>query len=355
MVLHGGEIEWVVSAQYGIPMSNIVSFANTVSPFIPKEVRNLSKRLDQLSFYPPRDPRHLRSLVAKRERVEEKCVIFGSGSTELIHLFARVFCQGEIVLPVPTYSEYEEAVRTYGGRLKFVRPGAHFDLDLERILASITNQTKAVLICSPNNPTGKLFPKDTLVEIAKATARRGAILFVDQAYMCFAPPSKAYTLTELVESYPIFVLNSISKLFGVPSLRLGWGVASPKTISKMAHYRHPGTIGNLSVWAAEELLGDEAYQLRVNSFITKEREKFTRQLRETGMLTPLRSDCNFVLSRISKSGWNSTRLFETLSKKGVVIRDCASVRGLSDRFVRTTVRTPTDNKRLAQELVALRV
>lgn len=353
MVLHGGEIEWVISEQYGIPMSKIISFANTVSPFIPKEIKHLGRKFDKLFLYPPRDPYHLRSLVAEYEKVDKDCVILGSGSTELIHLFARVFCQGEVVIPVPTYSEYEEAVKTYDGKPRFIQPKTNFDLDIERIVASMKDSTKAVLICNPNNPTGRLFPKDALVEIADAARRRGAILFVDEVYMCFAPPSKAYTLTELIESHPIFVLNSISKLFGVPSLRLGWGVASRKTIERMARYRSPGTISNLSIWAAEEMLVDKSYQVRINSFILKQKKRFISALRGTDMLAPLHSDCNFVLSEVSRVDWNSTRLFKTLAKRALVIRDCASIRGLSDRYVRTTVRTAADNDKLVRHLEAL--
>jgi threonine-phosphate decarboxylase len=343
--LHGGEIEWVVSEEFGIPMSKIVSFANTVSPIIPPEIKNLSRRFGQLFLYPPRDPKHLRGIVADYEEVSPENVILGSGSTELIHLFARVFGSGKVVIPVPTYSEYETAVSANGGSPRFVSPLPGFRLDAKDVVDEVKG-AKAVMVCNPNNPTGRLYPRSALLDVARAAKRAGAMLFIDEVYMCFAPPSKEYTLCEFIESYPVFILNSISKLFGVPSLRLGWGVASKATIRRMAAHKSPGTIGNLSIWAAEELLVDKGYQGKINSYIEKEKARFIPALKKTGVLTPHESDCNFILSQVTGRGWNSTKLFRVLAAEGLVIRDCASIRGLGNRYVRTTVRTAADNDRL---------
>ena len=352
-VLHGGEIEWVVSEEFGIPMSEIVSFANTVSPVIPKEVKDLSKRFGQLYLYPPRDPKKLRGIVADYEEVEPDNVILGSGSTELIHLFARVFGSGRTVIPIPTYSEYETAVKANGGSPSFVRPGPDFQLDVEEITGQISRGARAVMVCNPNNPTGRLYPRGDLLQVAEAAKRSGAVLFIDEVYMCFAPPSSEYTLCDLIESYPVIILNSISKLFGVPSLRLGWGLASKRTIRKLVALKAPGTLGNLSIWAAEVLLRDKEYQSKINSLISRNRKPFAAGLADSGILAPFPSDCNFILSEVAAAGWDSTKLFRTLAAQGIVIRDCATIRGLGNRFVRTTVRTAADNARLLAALGGL--
>jgi len=345
--LHGGEVEWAVSEKYNMPISQIISFASTVSPIIPSSIVSLARKLDKLYLYPARDHTKLKEAIARHHGLDKTAkIILGCGSTEIIHLFAQLMAREEAIIPVPTYGEYEAAFTKYGGKPVFVPLTEDFNLDLETIVRAISPRTKAIFVCNPNNPTGRLYARSDLEELATIARERELVLVVDEAYLAFAPESKKYSMTSLVGSYPIVVLNSLSKLFGVPSLRLGWGIASSSLVSRLENLKIPWTISNPAVWAAEELLSDVSHQKRIKSLIASQRLELKRQFEGIKWLKVFPSDCNFFLLKILDTRLTATDVFEGLVRKGIVIRDCSSMRNLSNRFLRMTIRTPVDNKKL---------
>lgn len=348
--LHGGEIEWEVSRRYGIPISSIASFANTVGPFIPPSIQILKSRFGQLYLYPPRDPEELIGLIAAHEGTKPQNVVVGSGSTELIYHFVKSLGTGEVALPIPTYSEYEIAARKFGLKPVFIRSGPKFDINIQAVKRAITKHTKSIMVCNPNNPTGRLFEKDSMIELATIAKRNEIILFVDQAYLCFAPATKRFSMVELIDEYPIFVLNSLSKLFGVPSLRLGWGVASPLITASVSTSRIPGTLSNLSIWAGEALLKDLTFQKSVERFVEEQRMTQHSGLSGIKGLKVYPSDTNYFLIELEGPRLSSTTIFEDLARMGIVVRDCSRIRGLGNRYLRVTIRSASDNRRLLEAL-----
>jgi len=347
--LHGGEVEWAISQRYNIPISAITSFASTVSPIIPERVKKLADKFDQLYLYPAREAGKLKEILAKHEGVEGKNrLILGCGSTELIYLFAQVICNGEVVIPIPTYSEYESAITRYGGKPVFLDLGPSFDIDVARIKSAINAQTRAIFVCNPNNPTGRLYPKKDMETLARLANEKRIVLFVDEDYLCFAPRSKKYSMTEYVDSHPVFVVNSLSKLFGVPSIRLGWGVGSKGLIDKLSMHKLPWVISNLAIWAGEELLLDTVYQERIVKLITEQRKELFDRLGKIDWLHVFPSDCNFFLLKIIANNLSSTTVFEKLVEDQLVVRDCSSIRGLGGKYLRTTIRTSEDNQLLIE-------
>ena len=348
--LHGGEVEWAVSERYNIPISEIISFASTVSPIIPTSIVSLARKFDKLYLYPARDHTKLKEIIARHQELNAGRMILGCGSTEIIHLIAQLIAPAEAIIPVPSYGEYEAAVLKHGGKPVFVGPADNFGLDVEAIGGAISARTKAIFICNPNNPTGKLYDKRDLEELAKIAEERDLVLVVDEAYLAFAPDSKKYSMTSFIRSYPILVLNSLSKLFGVPSLRLGWGMGSSTLVNQLENLKIPWTISNLAVWAAEELLSDSSHQKQVRSLISSQRSELKTQFDEIKWLKAYPSDCNFFLLQILDNRITATDVFEGLVKKGIVVRDCSSMRTLGNRFFRITIRTPGDNKKLISSL-----
>ncbi len=349
--LHGGEVEWAVSEKYNIPISQIVSFASTVSPIIPKSIVSLVRKLDRLYLYPARDHTKLKEAIAKHQGVDETGeIILGCGSTEIIHIFAQMIAGSEAIIPAPTYGEYETAVTKYGGKPVFVGIGEDFNLDIEAIEEVLSPRNKAIFVCNPNNPTGRLYERSDLLELARIARERELVLMVDEAYLAFAPEAKKYSMTSLIGSYPVLVLNSLSKLFGVPSLRLGWGIASSVITKRLERFKIPWTISNLAIWAGEELLNDVAHQRRIKRLIASQKSELMTQFEGMRWLKVWPSDCNFFLLQILDDHITASDVFESLVKKGIVVRDCSSIRGLGDRFFRVTVRTPMNNRALISSL-----
>ena len=349
--LHGGEVEWAVSERFSIPIHQLTSFANTVSPILPEEINRLAARLSQLYLYPPHDPIVGKRLVARRQGVPgPDNVLLGSGSTELIYLFAARFARAGAIIPVPTYSEYESAVVRMGGRSRFVPLTPEFDLDLDAIAKVWDDDYRSIFLCAPNNPTGRLYPAKDVQAVAELARDRDGVLLVDEAYMCFAPPERRYTTAKWLGELPVLTLNSLSKLYGVPSLRLGWMVGNAREIRQLDAEKFPGTVSNLALWALEELEHADSFERRLEMMIVQERRRIVDQLVAFPTLHVVPTDSNFVLCRIVKKGVTASVVFEQLARQGLVIRDLSRARGLGSEWFRVTLRTPPENDRLIEAL-----
>lgn len=354
--LHGGEVEWAVSERYNIPIENILSFASTVSPLVPKSLSQIAGTSSRLSLYSPSEQRQLKSAIIDYHHAKKGTkIILGCGSTELIHLIGQAMSRGEVVIPIPTYGEYSYAVKRYGGVPVLVNPLTGFDLDIPAIKSAITQRTKAIMICNPNNPTGKLFDWTDIVEIAEYANARGILLVVDEAYACFSPLGRSQSATKLIGSHRVLVLNSLSKLFGVPAIRLGWGLGSEETIRELEALKIPWTISNIAAWAGRTLLQDERYQHDTLKLIERQKLEIINDLSHIPWLSVLPSETNFFLIKITAPNVTSTDVFERLVEKGLVIRDCRSMDGLGNKYFRITVRTAEQNAILISELMKIEV
>jgi threonine-phosphate decarboxylase len=348
--LHGGELEWVVAARHGIPVDRLTSFANTVAPIIPAQVYDLQRMFRRLYLYSPRDPVDVRRTIGKFSGVPPDRVLVGAGSTELIHLFFQTLSPGHVIIPVPTYSEYASAARKWGSPSTLVKLAPDFDLDLDAIDAAVTKRTRAIVVCNPNNPTGRLYTKTKLSALARLADDAGAYLLVDEAYLCFVPHHRRHSMAAETRRHRAAVLDSLSKLSGAPSLRLGWMIGPPPLLRELRRKKVPGTVSNLSLWLADSLLLASSQRETMQRLIARERAYLEAQLSKISGLAITPSDCNFILLRLTRRGLNSDQLFDRLAAKGLVIRAAGNIPGLDRRYFRVTVRTHRDNLKLVRAL-----
>jgi len=351
--LHGGELEWVVAKRHRVSVDRLTSFANTVSPIIPRSVYDLREQFRRLYLYAPRDAVDVRASIASYYGVHANDVLLGAGSTELIHLFFQAIAPAHVVIPVPTYSEYASAAQRWGCRTTLVPMTSDFQLDLPAIRRAVTPRTRAIILCNPNNPTGRFYRRNTMDALVRLADRSGATLLVDEAYLCFVNARHAFSMSRSATRHNVVVVDSLSKLSGAPSLRLGWMVARPTLLRRLGKLKVPGTIGNLALWMTPGLLRDRGHQRHVRSLIARERAYLERQLQRIPGLTVFPSDCNFILLRLQRPGIDADRLFERMAERRLVIRAAGNIPGLDRHFFRVTVRTHPDNVKLVTALRAL--
>lgn len=286
----------------------------------------------------PNSGQDLREAAAAFAGVPPENLILGNGSTEILDVVTRTFVgEGdEVVIHVPTYAFFETQARINGGRAVLVPLKDDFGFDPQAIRGAVTARTKAIFLCSPNNPTGNSWTTDELRTVLAADVP----VVVDQAYLecgystSFAP---------MVLEHPnLIVTRTMSKAFGLAALRLGYGVAHPQLIDTLLRVRIPFSISLVALRAGLAALANPAVLEERRRYISDERERIFRALEAIPSVRPFASDGNFILVDISGTGLTATQIVDEAKQEGVLLRAMTAHR-LQGAFVRVTVGTTAQN------------
>jgi len=252
---------------------------------------------------------------------------------------------------VPSFTEYEKAVLRVGGETVFVQLPEDFALETERIKKAVTEGTKLLCICNPHSPSGTLYSRDTLLDLLEFCSKKDIILSVDENYIEFASKGEDATMVGYVKKYPnLFVIHSITKFYGMPGIRFGYGIAANNLIEALETTRQPWSINTLAGFATLAAFHDKAFIENSKSTIAKGRTEFALMLGEVKGLHVFPSETNFLLVKILNPKYTSTGLREEMAKRGMLIRDCSTFVGLDEHFFRVTVRSGADNRKLVDAL-----
>ena len=337
----------------------VVDFSSSVSPLgpPPRALGAVRKSLGLLSLYPDPQCGAVKEAVAEYlGSVDPVNVIVGCGATELIHLFALTFVEegDEALIPCPTFSEYEVCVAKMGGLVKplMLKREHGFSLNPEAVLQRLNKRTKVIFLCNPNNPTGYLAPREDLLRIVREAHEADALVLVDESYVEFV--DEPASVVDLVNSYSnLLVLRSITKPFGMPGLRIGYAVASEEVVGLMSRVKVPWSVSIPAQAAAVEALRDRRYLERLRSLVARERRYVFEGLRKLRGVRAFPSKANFFLVDVEGAGKTSTALKAELLKRGILVRDCSSFRGLGRSYIRVAVRRRLENEALLRALVAV--
>jgi threonine-phosphate decarboxylase len=276
----------------------------------------------------------------------------GNGSIELIYMIAEVFLGSfKAVIPVPSFTEYEKAVLRVHGETVFVQLPENFTLETQRIKRAVTDDTQLLCICNPHSPSGTLFSRDSVLELVDFCHKKDIIISVDENYIEFAPKNEEATMAGYVKKYPnLFVIRSITKFYGMPGIRFGYGIAAESLIETLQTTRQPWSINTLAGYATIAAFKDKEFIQNTKRIIIKEKAEFAKMLNEIGGLHVFPSETNFLLVKILNPKFTSTGLREEMAKEGMLIRDCSTFVGLDASFFRVTVRSGADNAKLVDAL-----
>ncbi len=350
---HGGDA-LEVSKRLGIPLDSMLDFSLNVNPYGPPAsvYGAIRDQAPLVRFYPERSYSRLRSSIGGFLGIDEECVIVGCGSTELIHsILARFVRGGSVVLPMPSFSEYEAAAAALGLRVQFINP-VGLKVDLESAQKAVREGgAKCVILCNPNNPTGELLDLGLLKELIESAEERGVIVLLDEAYLDLCEGSESLTLAPAVGEFRnLFVLRSLTKPFGFPGLRVGYAVCSPLSAREFESTAISWRVGVLEEAAAVSALGEKGFLPESKRKIALEKGRLVEGISSIGGLRPVESKSNFMMVDISGAGLAPRNLRWRLLSYGVLVRDLASVRGLRGNFIRICVRRPEENRFLLEAL-----
>ena len=289
--------------------------------------------------YPDPHQRLLKEKVAGIKGVRPAQLFIGNGSDEAIDLLLRIFCtpgRDNAVAIVPSYGMYAVAAATNDVALRPARLRADFTLDTESLLAATDAQTRLIFLCSPNNPSGNVFPAGQIRAILE---RFDGIVVVDEAYIDF---SDTPSLAGELEAYPnLVVLQTFSKAWGLAGMRLGLALADPQVIALLDKVKYPY---NINILAQEEALRriNPAEKDRHVAEIRAQRERLAAALPDCpGIRKVWPSEANFLLVETD----DPDGTYQRLIRAGIIVRNRSRVPGCAG-CLRITVGTPSQNDRL---------
>ena len=344
-----------VCREYGIDINRVIKLAGNESRFgcSPKVIEALEKRQGEFSYYPDFNANSLRGLIAERLQVGPEKLIFGSGSFELISLIGAAFIDegDEAIYPDPSFGWYINATVLNGGTVVKVPLDQSFTIDLSAIREKITEKTKVIWLCNPNNPTGTVLRAEELKHFVE-TLREDILLVLDEAYIDFIDEEEyggSYIdTTKLLEGHDnLIILRTFSKSYGLASFRIGYGIADPKILESLLKVKLPINTTFAAQAAAEAAFRDEEYKDRVVRIVQEEKQFYYRRLENIGFHA-IRSHGNFIFVR---TGLKGSYVEESLLKKGIMIRDGTEF-GFPE-YVRISIGTHEENIKVIEALESL--
>jgi histidinol-phosphate aminotransferase len=281
----------------------------------------------------------LRRRLGKRDGLDESNVVLGAGSTELIDLVIRTFLAPgeEILVSVPTFSMYEARARVVGGIPVLVPMTEDHDFDVPGLVSAVTERTKVIFLCTPNNPTGNRISEASMRRIL----RLGLPTVIDEAYheLGETPDSLAHMLTEFPNA---MLLRTFSKAFGLAGLRLGYLLAHPAVIRLVMRAKVPWNISALTLAGALAAVEDvDEFERRMTA-LRAGRAYLEREIAGIPGVSVISGDGNFVLVDVEATGMSSSAIVDGMLTEGVFIR-CLAVHHAKRGFVRVTVGTAEQN------------
>jgi len=353
---HGGNL-WELRRQRRGSKNQILDFSVDINPLgFPAVVRAvILEHLDEIRYYPDPDACEFRDAIAAHHRVPVETILPGNGAAELISLLARVRQANKVLIIVPTFGEYEWAMNQVGATILPVHTteasGFHLEMT-QHDWPQLLDGVDLVFLCNPNNPTGVAIPKDAVLELARRCREAGAWLIVDEAFVEFVEqPDAMSVVSDASRQEHLIVLRSLTKLFAIPGLRLGYVVASPLIVERLRALQPAWPLNTFALAVGAEVLQQFDYVARSRRLVIERRDELTRLLGTLPHLRPLPSVTNFLLCKLMDAEITSSALCDQLAGQGLLLRNCDSFTGLEPgRFIRVAVRTQEENLQLVSVL-----
>ena len=331
------------------PNEKIIDFSSNVNPLgcHPGVKKYLKKQLHQIHIYPDSESTRLRSNLKWFTGINTSQILIGNGATEIIYNFCSAFVnkKSKVLIPCPTFSEYEKAAKFFGGKI-IPFNSLNLNTDFQNFLTNIPTKG-IVFICNPNNPTGGILSKKNMQQIVKISEKKSTIVFVDETFIELVPDSNPSVVKNIKNHENLFILRSFTKSFGLAGLRIGYGLGSKKIIEILQRIKIPWNVNYIAQSAASAALCYSDFLNKSQKNIKKENLFLMNALSNLEWLSCFDSSTNFILI---KTKINSKILQKKLLKKNILIRDCSTFCGLDENYVRIAIKNRKENKILVKAL-----
>ena len=337
---HGGNRDAVASRLNCAP-SQLLDASASLVPWSPRFPRiGLSAWRD----YPDRSQALLRELIGVLHHVDPSFVLPGNGAAELFTWAARdAVEQGSSVLTAPGFADYGRALRCWSGGYRQQQLPLLWEEGFPQPFPD-AGEGSVMWICNPHNPTGQLWSRASLQPLLE----RYKLVICDEAFLPLVPSGEQQSLIPLVAEHSnLVVIRSLTKLFGIAGLRLGYAIAEPQRLERWSQWRDPWPVNGLAAAAGERLMADASWSQKVQAWVAKERPWLADQLVRRGwQVSP--SSCNFLLVQRGHQLESWRQQLEQQHR--ILVRDCRSFTGLDESWWRLALLDRRRNRRLLRAL-----
>ena len=367
--IHGGNIFQFAHEQLIEPYE-VVDFSANINPLGPSQrgLDALNAQLRYISHYPDATNDDVLNAIADTYGMDKHQITVGNGAAELLYAICRLPGYTGAFVPAPGFSEYKEALEASKIPVRdiFYRPREddngkpYFEvpyLALETFAAELKGQDGRIIVFlgNPNNPDGTLLDKDHIRTVASMLKDANSLLVIDESFIDFVGndplQDNEYSMRSLVNEFDnIIVVHSFTKFYAVPGLRIGAAFTNKTLITQLQQYIPSWSVNTLAQAYTKAALNDVDYIKRTKQELNEERAFMYNALDAIEGITVYPPSANFILFQVNQEGITANYINEELKKYNMIVRNCDSYVGLTNRWVRIAIKDHDTNIKLVDKL-----
>lgn len=349
---HGGNKQ-ALAQRLGCPVHEIIDMSSNLNPLgPPPEISDLiGGSLEELHSLPEPDALTLRTGFARFHAIDPDQVMAGNGTTWFIYAVPMALKSKKVLICGPTYSDYKDACTMYG--IEYTHALAKrengFSPNLDEI-SELAGQADLVFLCNPNNPTGALVAREQIISLLQR--HPDTCFLIDESYLPFVDNAQDISLVSETAYPNLLVLSSMSKIFRIPGLRTGFLSGDRALIEKVFHYYQPWSVNSLAQSVISRVFERPEFILpfyeATREFTARESRVFLDAIKDCRGLRIVPGATYFILAELE--GMTAPEFCAGVGQDKILIRDCTNFHGLTQQFVRFSLKNREINLKLAQSI-----
>ncbi|MCM3670846.1 threonine-phosphate decarboxylase CobD [Mesobacillus maritimus] len=346
---HGANPKYLFNALEEPYPDKTIDFSANINPLGPLPVikKNWQSLFEEISVYPDPAGLNLKQKLSNETGLDTQEILLGNGGAEIISLVGRFLADKRVLIVQPAFSEYEQACKANNCNIDYHQVIAgSWDLNIEVLEKKLKN-TDAVFFCNPNNPTGLYYPDAVVKELLLACKKQNCLLIIDEAFYDFVYYYES--ITKYILEFPnLLIIRSMTKMFAIPGLRLGYVLGDSKIIKCLARFQPEWSVNAIALKVGEWCLDSENYRKETLHLIMSEKKRLFAFFHHLQFkVSP--SETNFYLVKDPTLD-NQFPMFQFLIKRGIIPRHTMNFPGLEGKWLRFAVKSPSENNQLMEAI-----
>lgn len=343
MELHGGNI-YKLKREAGI---EVIDYSANINPFglSDKLKKGIVDNLCVLEKYPDPEYISMKKTIADYNGVEIDNIVVGNGATEIMFLYAKCLKPKKVLIVSPTFAEYERALKSTDCHVEYfqLREDEEFILNIPKLKETLDKTYDLLVVCNPNNPTGKFIKKDILDDLAKFCLTKDTKILLDEAFIEFVEGNLSESILEY-KNENVFIVRALTKFFAIPGLRLGYGITFDSELKeKIESCREPWSVNAIAELATKILLEDGEYIEKSENWIRTEKEYMYKELCKIEGIKPYKTESNFILVKLT-NGMKVEEFRKKMISLGVLVRNASNFNYLDNSYFRLAIKARENNR-----------